>query len=383
MSSTLGLSTHDAVPFPLLPRIPRSDYTTVEVLHKVNIGGDQFEKRKATLFKLNEHDKELIADVMLEFRDACGPSLLSLTTGPLRYAKFRELLEDPFRSEYDDVRTANNHPNTVAGFDQTMQSFMERYFVPTDYMDQRRYLQRVSKPFKLSVTALASRLRKINKLMSIFNNNVVPYNENDLKLLFYPMMLAEWKQRFAETALEINDDAVTFQRVIRYMTIQETAFNVKNSKKRDSNNTSDSSNKNRCDKKNKNKSDRNDNNDRRDGSGRSGGRGGGRGGRGGRGGGRGGRGGQRNGDCPFPGHHHKWADCYGNPQGRNYRPGWELNPNGPSRPNNNNNTTNRNNNNRNDNQDAHVADEPTAAPNNNNNNNNGDAHWFDEVDEQN
>jgi hypothetical protein len=127
------MSTHDAVPFPLLPRIPRSDYTTVEVLHKVNIGGDQFEKRKATLFKLNAHDKELIADVMLEFRDACGPSILSLTTGPLRYAKFRELLEDPFRSEYDDVRTANNHPNTVAGFDQTMQSFMERYFVPTDY----------------------------------------------------------------------------------------------------------------------------------------------------------------------------------------------------------------------------------------------------------
>ena len=74
--STLGLSTLDAVAFPLISRIPRADYTPVEMYHKVDIGmiaNPEHEKRKVDLFRLTVLDKELIVDVILEFREACAP----------------------------------------------------------------------------------------------------------------------------------------------------------------------------------------------------------------------------------------------------------------------------------------------------------------------
>jgi len=144
--STLGLSTLDAVAFPLIPRIPRADYTPVEMYHKVDIGtvaNPEHEKRKVDLFHLKILDKELIVDVILEFQEACAPTSLSLTTAPLRFTKFHELLDDPFRSEYDDCRAAQ--PNMLLGFEATIRAFWERYFLPTDLLDQKNYLGQVKK----------------------------------------------------------------------------------------------------------------------------------------------------------------------------------------------------------------------------------------------
>ena len=53
--STLGLSTFEAVAFPLIPRIPHADYTPMEMYHKVNIGtvaNPEHEKHKVDLFCL-------------------------------------------------------------------------------------------------------------------------------------------------------------------------------------------------------------------------------------------------------------------------------------------------------------------------------------------
>ena len=55
-------------------------------------------------------------------------------------------------------------------------------------------------------------------------------------------MLDELQLNFANSALEINDNTVTFQHVIRFMTIQEMAFNAKNKKKHGPDNDSDDSN---------------------------------------------------------------------------------------------------------------------------------------------
>jgi len=187
--STLGYVSnvsHDFIPFPLVPRLKREDYTELELKHTINAG----DKRRANVFRLNVHDQEYIATAALEFREACGVASLNLTTGPLRFGKWRECLEEPFRSEWDDVR--QNHPVTVAGFELALMEFLQRYFVPTDYLDQRRYLGQVKKPVQVSVILLASRLLKINKLMSVKNQFNVPYTNMDLKVKFFFNKVAVW-----------------------------------------------------------------------------------------------------------------------------------------------------------------------------------------------
>ena len=56
------------------------------------------------------------------------------------------------------------------------------------------------------------------------------------------MMLDDWQFNFASTALEINDNTITFQHVICFMTIQEMAYNAKNKKKHSPDNDPDDSN---------------------------------------------------------------------------------------------------------------------------------------------
>jgi len=97
--STLGYSSFDAVAFPLKPRVPRADYTEYELSTKVNIGTDAapvMQRRPYLLFKLNKADKEMIASLVLEFREASTATNLNFADGPTKYAKFRLLLEEPF-----------------------------------------------------------------------------------------------------------------------------------------------------------------------------------------------------------------------------------------------------------------------------------------------
>jgi len=242
--STLGFSNAaDVVPFPLIPRLQRSEYVPHDLKEPVNVGtaaNPNMVKRCKVMFRLTTEDREMLAALVLEFFDACTAASLNLTTGPQRYAKFRELLDEPYRSEFDNARIGQ--ANTVAGFDAALRLFLNRYFLPTDFADQQRYLQRAKKPFKLSVVSLASRLRQINLLMSVINNFNVPYDEPQLKELFFPMMLTEWQLQFSQGTLEITDPAVTFQRVIRFMTLQETATNARNNNKRGRNDDHDNNN---------------------------------------------------------------------------------------------------------------------------------------------
>jgi hypothetical protein len=355
-------------------------------------------KRPFPIFKLDKADKEMIAALVLEFREACTANNLNFTNGPTRYSQFRLCLTEPFRSEFEDVRVSGAHAMTVDGFNACVVDFVNRYFQNTDMLDQRRYLQQVKKPFGVSVVELASRLRRINQLMSVLNAFAVVYTDQDLKLLFFPMMLNQWKQRFLESARDVTADATTFQEVINYMIIQETVTNARDANKREGSNEGGRNKKRRTNNNNTDSNESQDNRNPGRGSGGRGGRGNRRGGRGGRGGGGRGNGNggqQRSGACPFPGHsNHTWAECFGNPQGRNYKPGWELNPDGPSRSRNNNrsgrniNSGTRSNNNNAQQADAHHVHFDDTANNNNNNNNNNrnnnsarrnpeEAHFFD------
>ena len=181
MATNLSIALNDA-PFKLVPTLATTDYTTVQLTNKVVLGAaaDHItEKRQAEVIKLNQLDKELIACVILEFKDAWTQPRLHLDIAK-RFTKFRDILDEPFRSEWDSCR--DNEPITQVGFNNAMTAFLERYFEPTDMLDQRQYLGQARKPYKLDCTSLASRLRKINKMMMLFeDDDEVPFDDDDLK----------------------------------------------------------------------------------------------------------------------------------------------------------------------------------------------------------
>jgi len=369
----------EEAPFLLEPVLP--EYTMVTLINKVQVDeeGDEWEKRRADIPKLNQLNKELIANVVLEFRDAALKASRLALDAPKCFSKFREVLDEPFRSAWDTVSTGE--PETMVGFNTALNAFLQKYFESTDLVDQKTYLSKVRKPYKLDCSTLSSRLEKINKMMWLLDYDEedpddLPLDDDALKTLFFQMMPQTWQLDFGAIDLEITDDNVSFARVVRFMKKKEKADKLRNktaAKKRSREEQLGPY----TGKRARGRGGRNGrqggrqhgqgNREPRNDNGR-GGRGRGRGGRGGsRGGGRGGRG--QNGNCPFPGHAgNDWADCYGNPESPNYRPGFQLYPDG--RPNGGNGGNNRR-----ENEDAHVNDETSAA------NNNGavgeDSHWLD------
>jgi uncharacterized membrane protein YgcG len=315
MTSTLGLTLNKA-PFALIPTSAATTYNKIVLTRKVNIAAagaadPSYEKRSVTLLVIDTLDKELICNAILEFKDACQATRLNLTTGADRYTKFREILEEPFRTDFDSAR--EGQPNSVAGFNATLTIFLSYHFQSTDLIDQKNYLDRVKKPYKMTVELLASRLRKLNALMSLLPgaNGDEPYEDDDLKVIFFKMMLSDWQLSFLQGGNDITDDAYTFQHLVRFMAIQETSYNAIQERKRQAPGGSMGP--------------------------PTGKRARGRGGRRGRGGGRsatgcandqggrgrGGRGGGRasgGGNCPFHPGLHDWEACFANPHGANYRP---------------------------------------------------------------
>jgi len=289
-------------------------------------------------------------------------------------------------------------------------SFVNRYFLPIDYEEQKTYLDLAQKPRSMSVEDLSARLEEINILMSLLNNGNNPYTDQELKIKFFKMMPEPWQRRYFENGHRLMDATQTMDVIRQYMQIQESSADRRRAAPNDL------------------------------GPANGGKRARGRGGRYDRGGGQ-----QANpndndnespnndngyynnnnhgdrGNCPFhPTMTHDWEQCFGNPHGPNYRATYQLpapggtqrhttrtrnpytynrsdnertrqpNTNSNSTNNNNNNNTNSTNNNRNNNAssnagsnaarsvDAHICDEQNA-PDTNNTSSSCDTHWFDDL----
>jgi len=236
-------------------------------------------------------------------------------------------------------------------------------------------------------------LEKINKMMWLLDYEEedpddLPLDDDALKTLFFQMMPQTWQLNFGAIDLEITDDNISFAHVICFMKKKEKADKLRSKsapKQKPSREDELGPYTGKCARArggcfgcqggqqysqgdNSNESSNENGRESHDNT---------RGGRGeDRGQGRGGRGGRgHSGNCPFPGHRgHDWADCFGNPKSDNYKPNFQLHPEGHPNGSNNNNAGG---NNRRENEDAHVNDESTAANANNNNgafHRNGAAH---------
>ncbi|KAG7360642.1 hypothetical protein IV203_035741 [Nitzschia inconspicua] len=162
------------------------------------------EKRKERIIPLDSDDKESVLRLMKDFDDVTANSRLHLNTAPLRFQYFARCLIGAKRDDWQAV-IDNKTQNTIEHFNERIAEFLDMIFVPTDLIDQKNYLMKLKKPYKLSCTELSSRLRYINSLMRWMPgaNNNPPFSENDLKVMFYSMMLEPWKLNFVTAGKDI------------------------------------------------------------------------------------------------------------------------------------------------------------------------------------
>jgi hypothetical protein len=55
---------------------------------------------------------------------------------------------------------------------------------------------------------------------------MLPYDEGELKIELFKMMLSNWQINFNSAGLDIMDDAYTLQCLVHFMTVQEATFNA-------------------------------------------------------------------------------------------------------------------------------------------------------------
>jgi hypothetical protein len=160
---------------------------------------------------------------IIEFKDTCAAGRLKLSNGEKIYSRFRELLGEVFRADWDNARQGK--ANSVVGFHKTLNEFISYHFSNTDLIDLKNMLAKAKKPFKYTVKVLCSHLRHLNKLMSKLpgGNNMLPYVERVLKIELLKMMLSDWQINFNNTGLNITDDAYTLQCLVHFMTVATTS----------------------------------------------------------------------------------------------------------------------------------------------------------------
>jgi hypothetical protein len=182
------------VPFPLVKEVLMEELTFVKISTKVQVSGQgnniQWEKRTAKICKINHLNKELMMNSIIKFEDACAAGCLNLSNGEKIYSRFRELLGEVFRADWDNTRQGK--VNLVAGFHETLNEIISYHFSNTDLIDQKNMLAKAKKPFKYTVKVLCSRLCHLNKHdMSKLPgaNNMLLYTEGALKIELFKMML--------------------------------------------------------------------------------------------------------------------------------------------------------------------------------------------------
>jgi hypothetical protein len=228
-SSTLGLTLNRA-PFPLIKDVLMEESTFVEISTKAQVGGQgnniQWEKRTVKIRKINHLNNELMMNSIIEFEDACAAGRLNLSNGEKIYSRFRELLGEVFRADWDNARQGK--ANSVAGFHEPLNEFISYHFSKTDLINQKNMLAKARKPFKYMVKVLCSHLCHLNKLMSKLPgaNNTLPYNKGALKIELFKMMLSDWQINFNHAGLDIMDDTYMLQCLVHFMTVQEATFNA-------------------------------------------------------------------------------------------------------------------------------------------------------------
>ena len=216
-----GLTFHNHI-IPLVSRFVKTSETHVTLSHTVNSGQDIREKRKYSVPLLNNHDVETICRCILEFRNVCHTTRLSLTQGPLKFTYFQQCLDGITHDDWDLITVHSNQTND--GFNQATTELLMQRIKPTDLADQEHYIHHCKKTFKYNCHELSSHLQFMNKMMSLFPgaNDTPPFIHQDLKNIYFKMMSVEWQHAFINNGQDIASPNYTLLNLQQYMGTQET-----------------------------------------------------------------------------------------------------------------------------------------------------------------
>lgn len=279
----------ETIPIPFKSKISDADIENVTLVHVVNDV-----KKKKEMPVVSTDDAELKLAGINEFKDASQATRLNLSTGPLKFEKFREILSGPVRDDWDDAREGK--PETNAGFEQALTEFIGKTLDEDDFEAQKIYLQTVKKPYKMSCGDAYVRLKRICNLMRLFPGapQGQVYTAMELKTLYFNMMPSQFQLQFRTVGHTLN--ATTWPALVRFFTTvraaeeKKKAAEKKNKKsKRKASEDDDTAKKSKSNKKKK--STRNNGHKK---------------------------------DCPYHPGQHSWWQCFGNKDGPNYKKDYKL-----------------------------------------------------------
>lgn len=232
MAAIAALTLRDPI-LPLVSTFQPEDLTKVKVENRwdMNVAAGQVPKYAKHYLPVcdDPSKKELFIHVINEFLDACDDSRLHLSTGPLRYNKFRQVLEGSLRVEWqslsDDRTTANQ---TTVTFAEDLRTLLLRHFTASSREDQLEYLRGATKPYSMSVAALSARLSVISFLGRLLPGSWTPGAQTHLytteeakKRALFNMMPMAWRIKFAETTHNLDDVNYSYAEFTRYMGLLE------------------------------------------------------------------------------------------------------------------------------------------------------------------
>ena len=88
---------------PLISELNVAEVRNAHIVHTVNVGTNNDpvrEKRKMEVPMADKPNAELILRTVEEFHDVASAGRLNLSTGPLKFAKFRECLGGSIRDQW-------------------------------------------------------------------------------------------------------------------------------------------------------------------------------------------------------------------------------------------------------------------------------------------
>ena len=207
---------------PLISKFPENDESSYRPLTRVvPLGGDNTEKRKYNVPIVSTSDVKTLCRNILEFQDVSAGARLSLTTGPLKFTYYQQMLQGTKRDKWDTI--ASIQPQTLAGFQAAIDAFVNESIRPTDLADEQHYLQMFGKPHRLTCATLSARIEYLNKLLSVFPGagSNLPFQALDLENMYYRMMPDPWKRSFLNSSQMLTDPNYTLLDLQHYMSLQE------------------------------------------------------------------------------------------------------------------------------------------------------------------
>ena len=274
------------------------EHDKLEQVTLVQVYQDSTKKKKCPVFT-GEFGIEQLLYVEERFRKISRQ--LDYTTPNELFDNFEEIVMNNAKDKWENGTSGiSNNQRTIALFDQLMQQYYLQYCDHEARDAMFEYVRQIQKPFQSKASAHSDRMETLIRYANRLPGNEPPLNDQQKKSIIFKSFPLKWQQAYVQSGRRIAQDSLT--EIAQYMKDRKgfldlAAENIK--RKRETS----------------------DNHGRNTGRG-SQGRGGGRG----RGRGRhndhrsGSDYGNQNNLCWKYNYQHAWAECWDNPNGRNYMP---------------------------------------------------------------